>query len=415
MPALPRCGYPVPASGKGMPAFEAVREQERSIGKEEAMRMVKWNAFLSGLCAAAMTLGVVAVGARADVTVEKGASILIYPKLVASSSQDAIVQMTNQGTMMVHAHCYYVDASLVDRITGAACSSNNGINCVPLWQETDFDLWLSKKQPTAWLLSSGRRVSVTGELPGDYGYGLDPGHIPPKPDFEGELKCVEVDETGRPTLGNNLKGEATLKTTSGTTDGDVAKYNAIGIEGNPDAAQPTSPLPLDDNIYAACPSKLTIQHPSSGVSNVPYDLNGFGLEAATQVTFVPCSEDFENGLPTSSTLQFLVYNEFEERFSGSTTVTCYLSTFLTDIDSPLDSTRSIFSSNVLGTLAALSEFTPIAGAGGLHSVVGIAENYLAGAVNGNVFTTRSRSAQNIHSEGSLIPESGAETITLVGE
>ena len=58
-----------------------VRELLRSTGKEEAMRMVKWNAFLSGLCASALVLGVVAGGAHADVTIEKGASILIFPKV----------------------------------------------------------------------------------------------------------------------------------------------------------------------------------------------------------------------------------------------------------------------------------------------------------------------------------------------
>jgi len=377
------------------------------------MRVMKWKAVLSGLCALTLSLGVVA-GANADVTVEKGASILIFPKLISSGDEDSIVQISNQGTMMVHAHCYYVDASLVDRITGAPCDVNNGVNCSPLWQETDFDLWLSKKQPTAWLVSGGRRVSVLNESPGDYGYGLDPGHIPPMgTDFVGELKCVEVDETGRPTLGNNLKGEATLKTLTGAQSGDVAKYNAIGIEGNPDAAQPTSPLVLDGNVYEACPSKLTVQHPASGISTLPNVTQGY--DANTELTLVPCSEDFENGLPTSSTLQFLVYNEFEERFSGSTTVTCYLSTLLTDIDSPLDASRSIFSSSVLGTLAAMTEFTPINGAGGLHAVVGIAENYLAGTNNGVVQTDRSRSAYNIHTEGSLIPEAGPETITLVGE
>ncbi len=377
--------------------------------------MMKWNAFLSGLCASALTLGVVAVEANADVTVEKGASILIFPKLVSSVAEDSIVQISNQGTMMVHAHCYYVDASLVDRFTGASCPVDNGVNCVPLWQETDFDIWLTKKQPTAWLLSSGRRVTILNEVPGSPGYGLDPGHVPPMTDFEGELKCIEIDETGRATLGNNLKGEATIKTTTGPQDGDVSKYNAVGIEGNPDAPQPTNPLPLDGNVYAACPSKLIVQHPSTGISAVASPVNNFGLSATTELTLVPCMEDFENGLPTSSTLQFLVYNEFEERFSGSTTVTCYLSTELTDIDSPLDPTRSIFSSSVLGTLAAVSEFTPISGAGGLHAVVGIAENFLAGAINGNVFTDTSRAAYNIHTEGSLIPESGAETITLIGE
>ncbi len=377
--------------------------------------MMKWNAFLSGLCASALALGVVAVKANADVTIEKGASILIFPKLVSSAGEDTIVQISSQGTMMVHAHCFYVDASLVDRITGSTCPVNNGVNCLPLWQETDFDIWLTKKQPTQWQLSAGRRVSILNELPGSAGFGLDPGHVPPMANFEGELKCVEVDETGRPTLGNNLKGEATIKTVGGTQSGDVSKYNAIGIEGNADAAQPTNPLPLDGNVYAACPSKLIVQHPSTGISSVASSVNNFGLSASTELTLVPCMEDFENGLPTSSTLQFLVYNEFEERFSGSTTVTCYLSTALTDIDSPLDPTRSIFSSDVLGTLAAVSEFTPIAGAGGLHAVVGVAENFLAGAVNGNVFTRTSRSAYNIHTEGSLIPDSGAETITLVGE
>lgn len=376
--------------------------------------MVKWNAFLSGLCASAVALGVVATGVHADVTVEKGASILIFPKLVSSSTEDSIVHISNQGTMMVHAHCYYVDASLVDRITGASCEVDNGVNCLPLWQETDFDLWLSRKQPTSWLLSEGRRVSISNESPGDYGYGLDPGHIPPMDSFEGELKCVEVDETGRPTLGNNLTGEATLKTISGSTNGDVSKYNAIGILGNPDAAQPTNPLHLDDEEYAACPSRFRVQHPATGISEVPNSLAGFGLSASTELTLVPCNEDFENGVPSSSTLQFLVYNEFEERFSGSTTVTCYLSTELTDLDSPLDPTRSIFSSNVLGSLAAVTEFTPIAGAGGLHSVVGIAENVLAGVLNGNVVTSQSRSAYNIHTEGSLIPNP-VETITLIGE
>ncbi len=375
--------------------------------------MLKWKAFLSGLCASALTLGVVA-GARADVTVEKGASILIFPKLVSNSDEDSIVQLSNQGTMMVHAHCYYVNASLVDRITGQPCDFDNGVNCAPLWQETDFDLWLSKKQPTVWNVSEGRRVSILNEVPGDYGYGLDPGHIPPMGDeFEGELKCVEVDETGRPTLGNNLKGEVTLKSTSGNQDGDVAKYNAIGIEGNADAAQPSSPLLLDGNVYEACPSKLYVQHLASGQSNLPNSTQGFN--AVTELTLVPCNEDFENGIPTASTVQYLVYNEFEQRYSGSTTVTCYLNTELTDLDSPLFPDRSVFSAATLGTPAAFTEITPVTGAGGLHSVVGVTETFMQGTNNGNVVTQTARSASNIHTEGSLIPDAGPETITLIGE
>ena len=62
MPALPRCGgLRAHVRERGHLAGR-VREQVQSIGKEEAMRMVKWNAFLSGLCASALVLGVVAGG-----------------------------------------------------------------------------------------------------------------------------------------------------------------------------------------------------------------------------------------------------------------------------------------------------------------------------------------------------------------
>ena len=57
------------------------------------MRTVKWNAFLSGLCAFATVLGVVAIDARADVTIEKGASIIVFPKVLASGTFDTIIQI----------------------------------------------------------------------------------------------------------------------------------------------------------------------------------------------------------------------------------------------------------------------------------------------------------------------------------
>ena len=44
----------------------------------------KWNAFLSGLCGVAAALGV-AGSALADVTVEKGSSIVVFPKVRAGN------------------------------------------------------------------------------------------------------------------------------------------------------------------------------------------------------------------------------------------------------------------------------------------------------------------------------------------
>ena len=78
------------------------------------MRTVKWNAFLSGLCVLAAALGFWAAGARADVTTERGASILAFPKVLADGTADTIIQIANTSNIMVHARCYYVNAALRD-------------------------------------------------------------------------------------------------------------------------------------------------------------------------------------------------------------------------------------------------------------------------------------------------------------
>ena len=47
--------------------------------------------------------------------------------------------------------------------------------------------------------------------------------------FRGTLDCVQLDRGGAPTSGNALRGIATLI----GADGDVAKYEAVGIPGAP--------------------------------------------------------------------------------------------------------------------------------------------------------------------------------------
>ena len=236
-----------------------------------------------GLMAAAL-VGLVVSGAHAQPTTERSASILEFPKVISDGTRDTIIQITNTSNSMVHAHCFYVNGALTfpDLPPGP-------IN-PPLWTEVDFDIWLTKQQPTHWVVSQGRLVDATDPVctnkmtPPFYGCngaGLDPGRVPPVVEyFTGELKCIEVDATGHPVSGNHLKGEATLVTNdvcepnrcvlgtctlsgdpcatsaqctdptglcviSGTTcastddcrvEGevlyDVAKYNAIGILGN---------------------------------------------------------------------------------------------------------------------------------------------------------------------------------------
>jgi hypothetical protein len=401
------------------------------------MRTVKWNAFLSGLCGFAVVLGVVtASAARADVTTEKGASILIFPKVLADGTFDTVIQIANTGNSMVHAHCFYVAAQLANSQTHLPCRVPSSV-CVPECSETDFDIWLTKQQPTHWVVSKGRSFNPTDNYTGNLdGAGFDPGLVPAEgcdgmsnpcgSPFQGELKCVEVSETDEPITGNHLKGEATLEAVQsaagnginnpGATKGDLAKYNAIGILGNPDATPSSNVLPLDGNTYDACPSRLIVNHFSSGASDPVVDaataigatgFTGVTSSVSTELTLVPCQEDLENQNFTKQTLDFTVYNEFEQPFSTSTTVNCYLSTELTNIDSGTSPARSIFSRNILGTDVAHTEIVPVPNndaTQSIHAVIGVAAR--AVTVKSGSSGVTARAAYDLHSVGSLIPANG---------
>jgi hypothetical protein len=81
---------------------------------------------------------------------------------------------------------------------------------------------------------------------------------------------------------------------------------------------------------------------------------GFRTRVGTDLTLVPCTEDFENQSPeiARTTAQFLVFNEFEERVSTSIPVQCFKETRLSDIDTngTGQHERSLFSAGVEGTL-----------------------------------------------------------------
>lgn len=408
------------------------------------MRTLKWRAFLSGLCVTVVALGMMVVDARADVTIERGASILAFPKVLADGGTDTLIQITNVSNSMVHARCFYVNAQLPfpdqpeNRLTGNT----------PIWQETDFKIWLTKQQPTHWLVSTGRFVNPLDncfdgnqvDVEDCENAGIDPGAVPPvSENFVGELKCIEVDAADVPIGGNHFKGEATLK-----SGGDVAKYNAIGLEATEFAGEtgntlllnwPKGTEPEDGQQYSACPAKLIVNHlgegatdpiilgnlrgglcnteplvtnlekggkaAASALSDIPCqsdadcpsaDRNGaqaivgscvngpqiqdqagdLALRSATinDLTLIPCQEDFENQTPGRVTVQFLVYNEFEQVFSTSTSVTCWKNFFLYQVDSPNNPENSVFSAARLGSTAAKTVIRPVDPSGSLLAVHG---------------------------------------------
>ncbi len=307
---------------------------------------------LLGLAAACVWL---AGTAGADVRTERSGSILVFPKVFsdASAGIDTIIQLTNTSNSVVRAHCFYVNAGLTDP------SAPPGPDNPRLWQEVDFDILLTRQQPTYWLVSEGRQVNPLDPpcKPGKqdcFNAGFDPGRVPPVvPNFTGELKCIQVDESGAPLNGNSLKGEATI-----VRDGDIATYSALailGAEGGANNGDGTLVLgggqcALDGAIcksdadcgesgpclqeYNACPGTWILTHLADGAPNpaIP-PVGSTESQVFTELTVAPCTEDFETQIPTRVTLQFQTWNEFESQFSVSTTVDCWATFRLEEVGS----------------------------------------------------------------------------------
>ncbi len=354
--------------------------------------------------------------AGADVTTERGSSILIFPKVLFDSTGlqtpgpvDTIIQISNTSNSMVFAHCFYINAAPADP------TNPPGQFNPPLWQEVDFDIWLTKQQPTHWVIGSGRREDpqdpqCTRTLRDCSGAGFDPGNVPPVADpFTGELKCIEVDETGLPVNGNHLKGEATLV----SPNGDASKYNAIGVLGlNTQTNFNNSDLTLclgggtrdgcpGGAEYNACPQTVILdQFAEHAVDPVVEELGNGPSQVTTELTLVPCTEDFENQIPASVTVQFLVINEFEELFSTSTTITCWG-------NFELDRISRIFDVTFLGTRFAQIRMNPATD--DQPGFVGVVEEFHMQTLEKTNLV--SRAAMNLHVEGE---RPGGDVIVLPG-
>ena len=112
------------------------------------------------------------------------------------------------------------------------------------------------------------------------------------------------------------------------------------------------------------------------------------VRVVTEITMVPCTQDFEEGIDfpqagnANISVQFLVFNEFEQRLSTSTQVTCFKETPLSLIDANVsDPERSIFSVGVGGTLTGQTRMRGVvpgpstAGKPRGHALLAIAEEF----------------------------------------
>jgi hypothetical protein len=349
---------------------------------------------------AGVSLLIASGASAAEIGSDKAAAIVVYPKVVVDQpatsalppAADTEIQLTNTAPHQIAARCYLINAN--SHCSNAApptvplvCQTHDDCNpspsitggrCIPGWQETDFRVRLTAHQPIVWNLSAGLPAGdfpLDGLLkvgPVDPDTGQNASNIgsaiPPAPEtpFQGELKCIQVDVASeQPSQGtnaeNNFAGDLIGHATIIFGAPDDASYNAIGIQAVQDANDGNDQLVLGQE-YAGCPSVLILDHFFDEAENPasPDDVT-------TTLTLVPCSENFflQNTGTASTTVQLLIYNEFEQRWSRSTKVTCYKSVSLTQIgsliDDPTDVT-SVLNVAVAGTLTGQTRIRAVDGA-----------------------------------------------------
>ena len=180
---------------------------------------------------------------------------------------------------------------------------------------------------------------------------------------------------------SNVCVNATACSLSGapcTTDTDCdtnrCVMNSCTISGGPCGGDPDCQNTCD---LASNTCTLTGDHCGSDAECVSSD---YQVRLATDLTLIPCTQDFEEQrLDLSKTVaQFLVFNEFEQRFSTSRTVDCFKEIQLSNMETS-DNTRSIFSAGVAGTLTGQSRIRGVVnddniGRGG-NTLIGIAEEF----------------------------------------
>ncbi|MGD9763389.1 MAG: hypothetical protein AB7V27_06735 [Candidatus Binatia bacterium] len=357
------------------------------------------------MVAVAMTLAVGGVRpVAADVTSDRAAAIVYFPSVIFAEGDsvlgsffggpfiDTVIQLSNTSTEPVTAFCFYENANAHCTNTGEVCflpsdccaptvSTIGGCgSCFPGWLETDFIVNLTPRQPLGWLASDGMSgfLNTLFQSPpvqvGTFPLGGPPfgisgiggasnvgSAIPPVPEepFIGALRCIAVDQARVPVDRNVLKGEATITVASLEGSGldleTVGKHNAIGIQAIPGAVNDDNILVLggDGAEYNGCPNFNILNHFFDGAEN-PVS----GETIRTVLELVPCCTDYLRQIPGAAVIQYLVYNEFEQRFSTSRPFACKQFGTISSIDTT-QPTRSIFSAGVGGTLTGQSRFTSI--------------------------------------------------------
>ena len=392
---------------------------------------------LLGLAATAF-VAATSVPAFAATTSDEPASVLVYAKVVVDTSgvwgppTDTLLTITSNvdETQLKQAHCYYVNAtgSCQDNPseqcrTAADCT--NPVPCIANWIEVDFNIFITPNQPIAWYASEGLQrgdfpiegigFCVTGggqqtNQPCVNNAMCGPGNtcqigpdglnnlgssIPPVSDdpFVGALTCVQFDPNVNPPVPDKsatadaLTGDASIIAldTNDAKAVDIAKYNAVGFRtvpgGNSDG---TLVLGGTAGEYEGCANVLIMDHFFDGATDpmtVGEGTNSSNGVFTTELTLIPCGNNFALIQPGSAIAQMLVFNEFEQRFSTSAPVNCLYNSRISNIDTP-NSSRSIFSAGVAGTIAGQTRIQGVGNAPTGSGLTGVVQLFVETGLTG---------------------------------
>jgi cysteine-rich repeat protein len=310
-----------------------------------------------------------------------------YVTVKALYGIDTIIEVSNTSNLDITAYCFYTDdnphcstSGAICTNVGSACGPSAG-TCLQLWHQTDFYLRLTRQQPLGWRAGRG----LTEVAPASVS-------IPAVADsFRGTLHCVAADPNSTtvpiPVERNDLTGTATVERfvySIPTSVLDVAKYAALGIP----AALGTNngdPVLLLGNTaeYAACPSAYTLNHLFDGATD---PISGTD-QVFTKLVLVPCSLRVGAPPPGPTQIQYIVFNEFEQRFLVSQSITGGQNI------EPLSNISPSFNASIQGTLTGQTRFHSAAGSGGVLALA--LEEHHTVTVPLLVTTT----AFNVHSSG----------------
>lgn len=327
-----------------------------------------------------LTLGaaivLAATAAWAHTSPDQPAAIVVYPYVTVdpAAGTDTQIQLTNTTDQLAGVRCFYerIELECVGGEEGESCKPGEFTctgACVIEPRRTEFSFRITAHQPLAWSASEGLNafpLDGTGQT-GPGGQTNGSGGIPalgPGP-ITVSLRCAAVDaESMLPVADDALVGLATLRTRQGfpTPATDAAQYRAIGIRSLDAELNSTIALRLGgpQGDYEPCSNVEMLEHYFSGA---PLSVGDQTALVDTTLVLASCSSAPKATF--NSVAQFLVYNEFDQRFSTSRSVAGYLVTPLATIDTPQPE-RSIFSVNVQGTLAGRTQIASIGN--GLHAM-----------------------------------------------